>query len=299
MALHWSEFVQLEKDSKLMFERDLFDLSKLLGRPAPEFKGAQVEAHGAGRLSWLIESSVRRNIKSPSSRTIIYTTKDSTWIDGLCSATQRLLARLCEEHKAELAESRFRYYGRRNSDGHATPSPCHPMLKDHVMNMELLLQRTQEDLFRTRVWSHLDRTSLLEGRERETELKKGMATLQKKRITLSRTVAKLRRKVKEQDTMIATMEHQANEMEEEGHDLRKENKAFLSDDDDYLEEMDCEEEDDDEEIVDEEKEEEELVDQDEDLTEAVLEEEEEEEEDPEEPLYESDADVLELEVPPQ
>ena len=75
-------------------------------------------------------------------------------------------------------------------------------------------------------------------------------------------------------------------MEEEGEDLRKENNAFLSDDGDFEEEMDCEEEDDEEELVDEEEE----------PLEAVLED---EEEDPEEPAYQSDADVLELEVPPQ
>ena len=92
MALHWTEFVQLEKDSKLTFENDLFELSKLLGRPAPEFEGAQIDVHGVGRLSWLIRSSVRRNIKSPSSRTLVFTTKEATWVDGLCTATQRLLA---------------------------------------------------------------------------------------------------------------------------------------------------------------------------------------------------------------
>ena len=46
MALHWTEFVQLEKDSKLTFERDLFELSKLLHRPAPEFEGAQIDEIG-------------------------------------------------------------------------------------------------------------------------------------------------------------------------------------------------------------------------------------------------------------
>ena len=51
MAPHWTEFVQLEKDSKLTFERDLFELSKLLGRPAPEFKGAQVNINGNENLS--------------------------------------------------------------------------------------------------------------------------------------------------------------------------------------------------------------------------------------------------------
>ena len=286
MALHWTEFVQLEKDSKLTFENDLFELSKLLGRPAPEFEGAQIDVHGVGRLSWLIRSSVRRNIKSPSSRTLVFTTKEATWVDGLCTATQRMLARLCEEHKAELVDSRFRFYGRRNCDGHPTPSPCHPMFGSYIMDMELLLQHTQDDLLRTRIQLRFDRESLVELRENEEKLLEDKVALLGKRAQLRRTIVKLRKKVAEQDELIEDLEHHTDEMEEEGEDLRKENDAFLSDDDDFVEEMDCEEEDD----------EEELVDEDEDPLEPVPED---EEEDPEEPPYESDADVLELEVPPQ
>ena len=43
-------------------------------------------------------------------------------------------------------------------------------------------------------------------------------------------------------------------MEEEGEDLRKESSAFISDDEDYLEEMDYEADDKEEEMVDEEEE---------------------------------------------
>jgi len=286
MALQWTEFVQLEKDSKLPFERDLFELTKLLGRPAPEFEGAQIDVHGVGRLSWLIKSSVRRNIKSPGSRTLIFTTKEATWIGGLCTATQRMLARLCEEHKAELVDSRFRFYGRRNCDGYPTPSPYHPMFGSYIMDMELLLQCTQDDLLRTRIQFHFDRESLVELRENEEKLMVEKVALLRKRAELRKIIVKLRKKVAEQDGLIEDLEHHTDEMEEEGEDLRKENSAFLSDDDDYVEEMDCEEEEDDEELVDEE----------EDPLEAVLED---EEEDPEEPPYQSDEDVLELEVPPQ
>ena len=287
MALHWTEFVQLEKDSKLTFERDLFELSKLLGRPAPEFEGAQIDVHGVGRLSWLIRSSVRRNIKSPDSRTLIFTTKEATWVDGLCTATQRMLARLCEEHKAELVDSRFRFYGRRNCDGHPTPSPYHPMFGSYIMDMEILLQCTQDDLLRTRIQLHFDRESLVELRENEMKLMVEKIALLRKRAQLRKTIVKLRTKVAEQDRLIEDLEHHTDEMEEEeGDDLLKENDAFLSDDDDFVEEMDCEEEDDEEELVDEEEE----------PLEPVLED---EEEDPEEPAYQSDADVLELEVPPQ
>ena len=65
MAIHFTEFVKLERDGKLMFEKDLFELSKQLGRPAPEFKGAQVDTLGNRNLCWLVESSVRGTSSLP------------------------------------------------------------------------------------------------------------------------------------------------------------------------------------------------------------------------------------------
>ena len=181
MALHFIEFKQVQKDGKLMFESDLFELSKLLGRPAPEFRGAQVDAHGDGRLSWLIESSVRGNIKCPGSKTMIFTTMDAHWDDGLCHAMQRLLARLCEEHKAELVNSRFRFYGRRTDDGHPIRSPLHPMFGEYILDMEIMLFRTQEDLSCARLRSRFERISLAERRESETQLKEEKVALLNKR----------------------------------------------------------------------------------------------------------------------
>ena len=120
MAPNFTEFVQLERNGKLMFESDLFKLTKLLGRPAPEFKRGQIDTLGNGNLCWLIESSVHGNIKAPGSKTLIFTTVDANWDDGLCCAMQRLLARLVEEHKEELANSPFRFYGRRDVEGRPT-----------------------------------------------------------------------------------------------------------------------------------------------------------------------------------
>ena len=79
MAPHFTEFLQVKEKGELMFEKDLYQLSDILGRPAPEFRGAQVDVHDQGNLSWLIESSVRGNIKSPNSRTLIFTTMDASW----------------------------------------------------------------------------------------------------------------------------------------------------------------------------------------------------------------------------
>ena len=65
MALHFTEFLQVKEKGHLMFEKDLYKLSDILGCPAPEFRGAQVDVHDQGNLSWLIESSVRGTSSPP------------------------------------------------------------------------------------------------------------------------------------------------------------------------------------------------------------------------------------------
>ena len=100
-----------------------------------------------------------------------------------------------------------------------------------------------------------------------------------------RAIARLRKKVAEQDKLIEVLERQTTELEEEGEDLCRENNAFISDDEDYLEEMDYEEVDEDEEMINEEE-----------SHDALLKDEE-EEEDPEEPDYESED--AEPQIPPQ
>ena len=78
MALNFTELLQVKATGDLMFEKDLHKLSDILGCPAPEFRGAQVDVHDQGNLSWLIESSVRGNIKYPHSKTMAFTTMDAS-----------------------------------------------------------------------------------------------------------------------------------------------------------------------------------------------------------------------------
>ena len=215
-----------------MFEKDLYQLSDILGRPAPEFRGAQVDIHYQGNLSWLIESSVRGNIKSSHSRMLSFTTMDASWDDGLCRAMQRLLARLCEEHKEELANSPFRFYGRRDTEGRPTSTVRHPTFGEHLVDMEVLLYRTQEDLRSVRYRSHFERIALEASRDRVALLQQDKADLHQRGFRLKKTIAKLRKRVAEQDEMIEDLERRADEMEEEGEDLRRETNAFISDDED-------------------------------------------------------------------
>ena len=120
-----------------------------------------------------------------------FTTMDASWDDGLCRAMQRLLARLCEEHKEELVNTPFEFYRRRDIEGHPTPTARHPTFGEHIVDMEVLLHRTQEDLRSVRYRSHFDRVALEESRDRVTLLQQDKANLRQKGIRLRRTIAKL------------------------------------------------------------------------------------------------------------
>ena len=87
MAHHVTkEFLQVSKEGKLMFESDLYELSKTFGRPVLEFKGALVNTLGVERLSWQIDSSIHGDLRNPRSRDLLYTTVAANWDDGLCQA---------------------------------------------------------------------------------------------------------------------------------------------------------------------------------------------------------------------
>ena len=91
-----------------------------------------------------------------------FTTMDASWDDELCRAMQKLLARLCEEHTEELVNTPFDFYGRRDTEGRPTPTVRHPTFGEHIVDMEVLLHRTQEDLCSVRYRSHFERVVLEE-----------------------------------------------------------------------------------------------------------------------------------------
>ena len=129
------------------------------------FRSSNVEG-----LCWLIESSIRGRIEHPRSKKLVHVTMDSSWADGLGRATQRMLSRLCDEHKTELKNSRFRYFGRRNGDGHPTPTDQHSPFGEYITDMEVMSYRTQEDLRSSRLQAHFQRISLKESHDLVTQL---------------------------------------------------------------------------------------------------------------------------------
>ena len=194
---------------------------------------------------------------------------------GLARALQEALARLCHQDKERLP-TRFLHFARMTPEGKPAVPRSHPDLDGHVQHLSFMLSEVRKDLDEARMRANASYISREDDLHTIALLTVERRTLRRSKRTKNATIARLHARIAEQDEVIEHLESHVENIEEEGHDLRRENAAFLSDDDDYLEEMDIEaQEDEDVEIVDE------------------------EEEDPEELIYEDDeTDVPEVPAAP-
>ena len=204
-------------------------------------------------------------------------------MDGLARAMQRMLGQLCAIPDPELEATPYRYYAQRDATGRPSTVLAHPQLGNHVDHLDFMLFSTQQELDRARPKADVTHFQLLEARSLIKDLKKDRHDLRRARVQRDNTILKLRCKILKLEKTVSELEAYVEEVEEEGIDLRKEYEAFLSDDDDYLEEMmDMEMEEDEEEVVDEAEED----------PEELNSEEDEEEEDPEERVFEPEVPVV-------
>ena len=249
------QFYQLGSSGcKLVFQKDLEKAAEALGRPFPEFHGWQLHDQPGGQLQWEITADIRRNVNNPNSERILFFVKDNSWMGGLARAMQEALARLCHQDKAILP-TRFLHFARMTPEGKPAVPRSHPDLDGHVQHLSFMLSKVRKDLDEARMRANAAYLSREEDLHTIAILATERRTLRQSRRTKNATITRLRARIAEQDALIENLESHVEDIEEEGHDLRRENAAFLSDDDDYLEEMDIEaQEDDDEEIVDEEEE---------------------------------------------
>ena len=205
---------------------------------------------------------------------------EGTWVDGLARCMQQMLVQLCAIPDANLEATQYRYYAKRDATGLPTDMVVHPHLGRHADNLNFMLYITQQELDRARTKADTTYFELLEARSLIKDLNKDRRSLRRIRAKKDHTILKLRGEILRLERTVAELEDSLAEVEEEGIDLRKENETFISDDDDYLEEMmDIEMENDEEEIVEEEEED----------PEELIPEEVEEEEDPEELVFEPEA----------
>ncbi|KAK1584814.1 hypothetical protein QYE76_018298 [Lolium multiflorum] len=200
-----TKFYQLGNGGSLIFEHDLDSLSDHLGRPHPEFHGIQVDDQPGGELQWIITADLRGKLEPPTSERILFSFRESNWLDGLARALQEALARLCGQNTEALHSE-----GPRRLSRLREPDPCSHHRKGEAIKL----------------------------------LNNDRRNLRQQRAKKDATIRRLRDRIASLEATVTAQEDQIRHMEEddEGIDIQG-GDAFLSDDDDFEEDENTEEED--------------------------------------------------------
>ncbi|KAK1628483.1 hypothetical protein QYE76_002798 [Lolium multiflorum] len=205
-----TKFYQLGNGGSLIFEHDLNALSDFLGRPHPKFHGIEVNDQAGGGLQWIIIADLRGKMEPPTSERILFSFRESNWLDGLVRALQEAHARLCGQNVVRILASHF----------------------------------THLDLDASRAYANQTHAHITEQGEAIKLLARDRKTLRQQRAKKDATIMRLRAKIESLEATVKAQEDQLREMEEDdgGEDLQG-GGAFLSDDDDFEEDEFTEEED--------------------------------------------------------
>jgi hypothetical protein len=239
----FTEQYQLGHGGSLVFERDLTTLTLFLDRLYPEFKGAVLNEHPDGELRWLIRASCCGKKGDLSSPRIKFELVGNTWADGLVRGMQEMLARLCGLHVEEVQVERFRNFARRDAEGRPASMPGQNEPSTYIDNMDFLLYSTQQEADRARTKANLEHFALVEARSTIRILARDRKSLRRQREERDQTIEELKANVAELTEYIGDLESHLGE--EEGIDLRKEDNALISDEDDFMEDLDDQEDDED------------------------------------------------------
>ncbi|KAK1641536.1 hypothetical protein QYE76_059341 [Lolium multiflorum] len=238
------KFYQLGNGGDLIFERDLDGLSEYLGRPHPEFHGVEVNDQHGGELPWVITADLRGKMEPPTSERILFSFRESSWMDGLVRALQEALAHLCGQNVVAVLASRFDHHARRDSLGAPMEVQMHPQLRHHVDHLDYMLFQTQKELDNSRGYANQTHMALAQHADAIKMLNQDRKSLRLQRAKKDATIVRLRAKIAALEITVNAQENQLREMEDEdgGIDLQG-GGAFLSDDDDFEENELTEEED--------------------------------------------------------
>ncbi|KAK1619766.1 hypothetical protein QYE76_025283 [Lolium multiflorum] len=218
-----TKFYQIGNGGSLIFENDLDAVSKFLGRPHPEFHGVQLDDTPGGELQWVITADLRGKMEPPTSERILFSFRESNWLDGLARALQEALARLCGQNVVRILASRYAHLVRRDAAGVPMELQPHPELRHHAEHLDFMLYQTQKDLDATRAYANQTHAHITEqGRYDSAPRAK---------------IASLEATVKAQEDQIRQLEDDDGGIDIQGGD------AFLSDDNDFEEDENTEEED--------------------------------------------------------
>ncbi|KAK1629407.1 hypothetical protein QYE76_003722 [Lolium multiflorum] len=197
-----TKFYQLGNGGSLIFERDLDAVSDFLVRPHPEFHGIEVNDQPGGELQWIITADLRGKMEPPTSERILFSFRESNWLDGLARALQEALACLCGQKVVALLASRYAHLVMHSDNSRAYANQTHLALAQHADAIKMLAK---------------DRKSL-----------------RLQRAKTDATITRLRAKIASLEATVNAQEDQLREIEHEGEDIQG-GGAFLSDDDDFEE----------------------------------------------------------------
>ena len=152
MAVVFIEYLQLGTQvPPFVFEMDLTEMTRRLGRPLPEVKGGRIHPQLDREQAWLVVCTLRGPVVPPLMDELTVEVVERTWVDGLVRVYQEAITRLAYHHRTFFAGSHYQYYGQRDAQGDPRAVPDHPEFWRHFQEMEYLLHRTQTYLDRVRI----------------------------------------------------------------------------------------------------------------------------------------------------
>ncbi|XP_014755978.1 uncharacterized protein LOC106866387 [Brachypodium distachyon] len=234
------------------FEAQLRDVTTYLRMPSPEFRAYRY-ADRPGHVD--ISAKIRGRQVYPVTRDVTFTVEADTWEAGLIKAMQEALARICGD--AQQYDDLERYLDSVQSQHEVTRiiSDAHLHARDEL-NRELALADVQiaalkreNDLLKTK-----DMESQQKGQELEALNKDAKDELQQLQETAVIQQEELGEAVDEKEELknqinsfemevhllkgtISTLREELEEARDNGEDVQAKDEAFLSNDEDYEEEM--------------------------------------------------------------
>jgi cell division protein FtsB len=149
---------------------------------------------------------------------------------------QEMHARLCGLHVEEVQGGRFKDFARRDADGRPANMPGQNEPSTYIDHMDFLLYSTQQEADRARTRANLEHIALVEARSTIRILAKERKSLRRQRDEKEQDLEELKANVAELTAYIESLEDHLGE--EEGIDLRTEENALISDEDDFMEDLD-------------------------------------------------------------
>lgn len=211
------------------FGRQLQDLCEKLKLPRVEFFGERCQ-RCTDPEAWIILVKVRGRESFPHTDGFSFRTSGSSWQDGLNSAAQETLGRLCRIYEAELEGTPFEMFAQRSYLGQPTGFPTYSGGSRRLYGVQRHISALDHYAYETR-------DALDAAREEIYLLKRERQGMLQKIDALEGKIEGQKREMDALEDKVSTLEEALEEAKDEGEQLqdRLDNDALISDDEDYEE----------------------------------------------------------------